>query len=1750
MPVSPVLWILAVCLILFPSYDSEAQPVRISELMADNVSIFPDNHDFDDYSDWIEIENVTDESVVLDDYFLSDSEGDLMKWRFPDGTVLPPSGFLVLRADGFNAGFGETHRREYSPWGSFKTRRYHTNFKLSSSGESVILSRIPAEEGGSGERMLIPFESVWLYYDLEAAPDPEWMTPGFRDSHWKSGAGKLGYGNGDEGTVIEYGPDAENKYPTAYFRTDFELGAEEQVLSALALGIFDDGAVIYVNGNEVHRVRMSSDEISHDSLATSSASQNQIDPFDIPLDLLRAGKNVIAVEVHQRRRTSSDLSFDLQIYATTISGSPQVVDRVDFNQQVPNVSYGRTPENEWTFFGEPTPGRPNTSPPLTFRGSAAPVQFQPPRGLFTEPVQILLSVDSGAGLEANPEAEIRYSLDGSEPSRQSLLYTEPIEIAATSPVRARVFESGKIPGPIITHTYVISEAKPSIPVVGFNVEPRHFFDPVIGIYSNVHKGREAAISLEFFEPNDGGGSFMVNAGARIGGENIWRFSQKPLNVALRGRYGDDALFWNLFPGRGMGQFDAIGFRNGGDNWPNAMLRDAIAPDIATGQLENEVAWYRPVSLYLNGAYWGLHNMRLRWGDAWFGHQYQIPPGEYDLIVKEHTINGTTYVADEGSLDDWYDFLNWITHFDMSQEGALDQVANKIDMDSFMDYCAMLDFVYESSWHHNQEFWKPKAPGSRWRWTINDIDRGFNISRISSSLIDNLVAQHPVFEALTKNPAFVERFVQRYAAHMSSTFHPDRIQAIVESRAEEVEAELPRHIERWRAKGGIQSLEAYRNELDEIIDFAQRRAAIVFEDIASVLDINNQQLTLNVKFSDDDYSGGRLMINGVPLIPEISNNIVLYRGIPFDLSIEPAPGYAFAGFFLNGEESGSRVSLDADAELEVRFESSGQMPVEQTIASDTVLSKTSSAYVSTGDIFIPSGVSLTLEPGVVLAMPAGASIVIEGHLNLLGTEESPVRIESLHAGENWGALVFRNASGTSTLRHFELNDATHFRGDPVSMKAAISSLDSHLVLEYGVIVAPFPVFARGGKVEMRHCRIHPTFTGDGINIKFGEGVVEDSIFTGNTAPDTDAIDFDGVVNGRIARNRIYGFRGTNSDGIDVGEQCTNLIIEGNRIYGSSDKGVSVGQASTTTITRNLIVHCDMGIAIKDFHSNAQILNNTLVANRLAVAVYEKNFGKGGGAVKVAQTIFSQSEENDLSVDSYSTGLVSWSLSDTAAIPGTGNIEGDPDFADPSRYDFSLMAGSPAMDQGDPMSPSDPDGSRADIGAYYHFHPDDYPFTVPRSIVINEILSHSNSDKGDWIELFNSSGHDVDLSGWFISDSQSNLTKFQIPAGTVVPPSGYVVFNQVDHFGIGAQDPGNQSGFGFSEFGESAYLYKPGDGLVLDYLEKESFGPSAPDVSRGRYFKTSTRTWDFVAMANQTPGKPNALPRVGPVVISEIMYHPVHGEAEFLELLNISDDPVSLFDPAAHSGWRITSGIDLEFPVDQPVSIAPGERLVLVKNLTTFLESYPQPINSRILRWNSGSLNNGGERIELSSPGDIPPGGTRQFIREDRINYHDLFPWPELPDLGMHSLTRIDNHAYGNDPINWMAAVPTPGYAGVDQWAEGHGVKSLNLDSDSDGISNLQEYFFGTDPQSKNRFPVTMENHLGQLRLVFPAVDDPRLSFSLHSASSLDATEWHPVDGHQVFIVPMGSGMQNVQVIVGPIKRDVTFYRLQISSEDHI
>jgi hypothetical protein len=321
-------------------------------------------------------------------------------------------------------------------------------------------------------------------------------------------------------------------------------------------------------------------------------------------------------------------------------------------------------------------------------------------------------------------------------------------------------------------------------------------------------------------------------------------------------------------------------------------------------------------------------------------------------------------------------------------------------------------------------------------------------------------------------------------------------------------------------------------------------------------------------------------------------------------------------------------------------------------------------------------------------------------------------------------------------------------------------------------------------------------------------------------------------------------------------------------------------------------------------------------------------------------------------------------------------------------------------------------------------DDNAVEVPK-IIINEILTNSETPQTDAIELYNPNDFDVNIGNWYLSDKRTSPKKWKIPAETIIPANGYVTFNEGHYENstllYSAAEFG--SSFSLSSLGEEVYLFSGSStGELTGYEFGFDFGAIEPGVSIGRYINSLGKE-HYVAQQSTSFNAANGLPRVGPVILNQIMYNPAADQFEFLELTNTSTETVNLFDATNKAPWKI-SGIDFVFPAN--VSIEPGQSIYLVEkdiSPSDFKSLFNLESTSLVFNF-TGKLKNEGEEITLfkayqsyfeNNVLKVP------YIKIDKVDYNDNSTWPDADGNGK-VLQRKELTAYSNDPLSWIATSP--------------------------------------------------------------------------------------------------------------------------------
>lgn len=319
--------------------------------------------------------------------------------------------------------------------------------------------------------------------------------------------------------------------------------------------------------------------------------------------------------------------------------------------------------------------------------------------------------------------------------------------------------------------------------------------------------------------------------------------------------------------------------------------------------------------------------------------------------------------------------------------------------------------------------------------------------------------------------------------------------------------------------------------------------------------------------------------------------------------------------------------------------------------------------------------------------------------------------------------------------------------------------------------------------------------------------------------------------------------------------------------------------------------------------------------------------------------------------------------------------------------------------------------------------DDPEAIVPPVFINEVVTHTFPPLLDAIELFNPNDFPVDIGGWFLSDDRDAPQKFRIPGGTIIGARDFQVFDE-SHFNNPPEAP---TSFSLSSMGDEVYLFS-GDANtnLTGFSHGFSFGAAAAGAAFGRYVN-SFGDEQLVPEMAPTLGSGNVGPRTGPIVLSDLMYHPPDNalgfdnqDDEYLVLRNISSDPVPL------DAWQLRDAVDFAFPTG--VVLQPGGALVMVSfdpadpvKQTRFRSRYLLLADLPMFGPYAGKLDNSSDTVELYRP-ETPVLGQTPYVLMERVKYFDVLPWPAAADGSGAQLQRLQLASHGDDATNWHAMVP--------------------------------------------------------------------------------------------------------------------------------
>ena len=513
-----------------------------------------------------------------------------------------------------------------------------------------------------------------------------------------------------------------------------------------------------------------------------------------------------------------------------LSKDGNVVDFVFLPAMQADMSYGR-PDGEITFtvLEKPTVKKANSGEAQV---SADPI-VNLPQGSYDD-VDALEIIFTGPG-------KIYYTTDCTEPTIHSKQYTGPITITETTVFRVLHVEEGKKPSRILDLTYLVNE-KDTLGTVCIVTDPDNLWDYYKGIYvmgpgassvspyhgANFWMDWEKEASVSLFEAD--GGGFSSPCGLKIFGGYSRANDKKSLVCFFRGQYGASSLNYPLFGEEGLDQYEAFVLRAGGQDTFIGRMRDELITSLASKYLGIAVQKYKPVVVYLNGEYFGLHYVREKINEHYVAGNFDCEPEDVTVCVQAGT-NSASY----------QDLIRYVKKHDLSKKEHYDYVCQLMDIDNYIDYLCTQIWISNSDLGNVKFF---KIGEGKWTWILYDTDFAFSNSN-NTTLNDLLKPMdnsaydlrcRRLASKLIKNEEFRDKFLKRLAWHINNVWTEENINEQIDLIYSQIKDDMQKDCKRWK-----KDYNYWEQRVEFLRGFAELRTPKVVKQVKSFFGLSDAEL---------------------------------------------------------------------------------------------------------------------------------------------------------------------------------------------------------------------------------------------------------------------------------------------------------------------------------------------------------------------------------------------------------------------------------------------------------------------------------------------------------------------------------------------------------------------------------------------------------------------------------------------------------------------------------------------------------------------------------------------------------------------------------------------------------------------------------------------------------------------------------------------------------------------------------------------
>ncbi|MEO0044020.1 MAG: hypothetical protein RL329_3468, partial [Bacteroidota bacterium] len=551
-------------------------------------------------------------------------------------------------------------------------------------------------------------------------------------------------------------------------------------------------------------------------------------------------------------------------------------------------------------------------------------------GRFSAPINISLA-------SPTPNAVIRFTLDGAEPTELSDIYTAPIQLNASTPLRAKAY--GVAPMTVsqtITHTYLFNVSH-AFPIIALSFKNSDFFHPDTGMYIQYQQKIEVKANIELFEPNMDTAAFSKVVATEITGSTSAALPQKSLEIKSKNAFGTPTIPYKLFPNLPYTDYKRFVLRNSGNEWGITMFRDAMVSGLfrdvddvldVLQKPATHMQGYRPAVVYFNGQYWGIHNIRERMNTTYVDQHFNLSStaalSNYDMSENDVAL----FKNLAGDSIAWFQFKGELQRSSrrFDTDTAFAWMEQRIDIDNFTDYVLFNVFADNTDWpSNNVRRFKERRVDAKWKWICYDLDfsfglltsGGFNTSDATQNALQR--ALNPPFPGYStslilqkcfENAKYRQKFANRMADFLNTTFTSARVQGRIERFKNLYAPEMEQHRVRW----GTPFQPQWLINIQKISDFAGKRAEFTYSHFRLQMPelTDTTLVTLNVS----PANAGMLKFNTLTLkqnrLPFVGK---YFSGIPIPVKAVAAAGFRFVGW--------SNLSLGTSDSVQVTFAGGAQ-----------------------------------------------------------------------------------------------------------------------------------------------------------------------------------------------------------------------------------------------------------------------------------------------------------------------------------------------------------------------------------------------------------------------------------------------------------------------------------------------------------------------------------------------------------------------------------------------------------------------------------------------------------------------------------------------------------------------------------------------------------------------------------------------------------------------------------------------------------